>query len=68
MAAYSPGGHQIATAGEQGVIRFWDTSGKLVNKLEGHKKNIVCLAFHPGGKRLATGSADKTVRVWDMAR
>jgi len=65
--AFNPKGDVLATAGRDGVIRLWDTTGgRLTKALIGHEKEITCVAWSPDGKLLASGSKDVTIRVWNV--
>ncbi|MCB0107835.1 MAG: hypothetical protein KDE53_18065 [Caldilineaceae bacterium] len=43
------------------------TSGRLIQKLQGHTDSIHTLCFSPDGQRLASGSFDHTARLWDVS-
>lgn len=56
---------KIASAGEDGIVRLWERlEGKLLATLQGHTKEVECLAYQDTGRILASGSADRTIRVW----
>jgi WD40 repeat protein len=64
--AFGPDGTRIATAGEDGATRVWDTStGAMIAECRGHFRKVLSAAFHGDGRRLVTASADGTVRQWD---
>jgi len=63
--AWSPDGTRIATSGNDGTVRIWDsTSGAPVARLYGHSSAVVALDWSPDSSRLVTGSTDGTARLW----
>ncbi len=57
----------LASAGDDTVVRVWDTqSGQLLYALTGHEDIVRSLAFSREGL-LASGSRDETIRLWDGA-
>jgi WD40 repeat protein len=68
MATFSPDSKTVATIGDGGMIRLWDTAtGEVRRDLVGHGASILTVAFSPDGKTLATAGLDKVVRLWDPA-
>ena len=66
--AYSPDGQTLASAGDDGVVRFRDAiTGEERAQSKGHTGVVSALAFAPDGKTIATVSDDGTARLWDSA-
>jgi ferric-dicitrate binding protein FerR (iron transport regulator) len=66
--AVSPDGAVAAVGYRDGKIRLWDLhTGRLVQMLEGHTREVKALAFQPGGQLLASGARDGTLRLWSTA-
>lgn len=65
--AASPDGKQIATAGDDFVIRLFDVqSQKLIRRMEGHDGSVFAVAWNPDGSQLASACWDGTVKTWDV--
>src|SRR5262249_59553359 len=62
-------GRTLVSAGEDGVIRFWDAlGGREVGQLRGHRGAVTCLALLPSGTGLVSGGDDTTLLAWDAAK
>ena len=65
--AWSPDGHHILTASNDGTARIWDaTTGDNTLTLT-HTNSLSVVAWSPDGHHILTGSEDGTVRIWDAA-
>ncbi|XP_043704021.1 eukaryotic translation initiation factor 3 subunit I-like [Telopea speciosissima] len=68
-AVWGPLNRTIISAGEDAVIRIWDSeTGKLLkesDKETGHQKTIMSLAKSADSSHFLTGSLDKSAKLWD---
>ncbi|XP_015893995.1 eukaryotic translation initiation factor 3 subunit I [Ziziphus jujuba] len=69
-AVWGPLNKTIISAGEDAVIRIWDSeTGKLLKESGedvGHKKTITSLTKSADGSHFLTGSLDKSAKLWDI--
>jgi WD40 repeat protein len=66
-AAFSPGGHLLATGADDGNVRIWDVrSGQEITTLKAHKDVVRSLAFSPDARTLASAGRDHTVKLWQV--
>src|SRR5262249_18047648 len=66
----SPDGKYLVTASFDHKVRLFDAaSGKEIRTYggeQGHKGQVLCVAFTAKGDQLASGGADNNVRIWDV--
>ncbi len=66
-ARFSPDGHYVVTANQDGTARVADAStGAELFALRGHTGIVWTARFSPDGSRVVTASEDGTVRVWNV--
>lgn len=64
---FGPAGPVIATAGDDGTVRLWNTEARRSRTLCGHRGRVSDVAFDSTGRYLASASYDGQVIVWDAA-
>jgi WD40 repeat protein len=64
--AFSPDGHQIATAGEDGSARIWNIAEHTVEHRLVHESPIVAVSYSTDGQFLATASGTGAY-AWQIA-
>ncbi|KAL0419671.1 UNVERIFIED_CONTAM: Eukaryotic translation initiation factor 3 subunit I [Sesamum radiatum] len=71
-AVWGPLNRTIISAGEDSVIRIWDSeTGKLLkesDKEDGHKNTITSVSKSKDGSFFLTGSSDRSAKLWDIRR
>jgi len=70
--ALSPNGKILASAGDDGMIRLWDTSGNPIGQPidplpNGLKTPLYSVAFSPDGKTIVSGDEEGTIRLWNIS-
>jgi WD40 repeat protein len=64
--AFSPDGNYLISGSEDGIIRKYDIySGRKVNEIKSHIRDVTSLAYSPDGKYIISGSGDMTVKIWN---
>ena len=68
LAVHPHNRHRVFTAGNDCIIRLWDTaSGREIRSFAGHTRGVTCCALDAAGERLISGSADQTLKLWELA-
>ena len=59
-------GKRFVTCGTDGLVRLWDTTGKVLRIYTGHNRGANGVAIALDEKRIASAGWDGTVKVWDV--
>ena len=63
----SPDGKQLATCGNDLLVKVWNLAdGKLVHEFAGHKRHVYGVDFHPDGAHLVSQDLMGGINVWDL--
>ncbi|MBK9049728.1 MAG: WD40 repeat domain-containing protein [Chloroflexi bacterium] len=67
--AFSPDGHWLAAAADNGSLQVYDLTvpGNPFIQLQGHTGVVRAVAFHPQTSQLASAGDDLIVRLWDLS-
>ncbi|MEQ9000659.1 MAG: ABC transporter substrate-binding protein [Coleofasciculus sp. B1-GNL1-01] len=65
--AFSPNNKKIATAGNQGLLKLWDTKGNLLDQIPTQQTSITRLVFSPNSNIIATIGQNGTLNLWDTS-
>ena len=68
--AWSPDGHHILTASNDGTARIWDTTtgDNTLTLTLTHTDWVRAVAWSPDGHHILTASEDRTARIWDATK
>ncbi|MEQ8972082.1 MAG: hypothetical protein RIE73_17015 [Coleofasciculus sp. C1-SOL-03] len=62
---FSLKGNRIATTGNDGTVKLWNTQGQLIAEFQTHQDLVNPVEFNPKGDRIATTGNDGTVKLWN---
>ncbi|NJL48325.1 MAG: hypothetical protein HC929_13615 [Leptolyngbyaceae cyanobacterium SM2_5_2] len=57
--------NEFASGGEDGIIRIWNTRGRLLRTLTGHTDAVNRIDYSEDGKILVSSSKDGTIKFWN---
>jgi len=68
LSAIAINNKHLAVAGENGTVALFDIkSGKLLQRLQGHKGHVKTVVFQPQGEWLASAGYDKRIILWSLS-
>ena len=64
--AFTPDGQTLLTGGADGLVKLWDTAGRLRHSFDWRVGEVGAVAFAPDGLTAAAGGYE-TILVWDVS-
>ncbi|HUM71603.1 MAG TPA: WD40 repeat domain-containing protein, partial [Chloroflexota bacterium] len=64
--AFSLNGQWMATAGEDGIVRLWDTQNTLLYEWRGHANAVFAISFTPDDQWVTSTGRDATMQFWPV--
>ena len=66
--AYSSNGKLLASGGDDGTVRIWDTAtGRAIHQFN-HGSAVRSLVFSPNNEFVASSGGDASIHLWDVAK
>lgn len=62
--SFSSDGKMIASVSGDGTLRLWDTNGRELKVIWGHRNTLKGVAISPNGKLIASVGEDGSVKFW----
>jgi WD40 repeat protein/tRNA A-37 threonylcarbamoyl transferase component Bud32 len=66
-AAIAPNGQFLALVSGGNRVHLFDLRTRQLRSLDGHQRELTCVAFSPDGRTLASSSMDGSARLWNVA-